>query len=110
MSRSHEESVLTDTRLSVERIESQARTPSSHHEDVDRIVDHATGQDDKEQRCHHANKVHKGRFLALQKLWVLSTEREAVEMLAGLGRSIAALCCNVAVASDLRPSPSQGKS
>ena len=105
MSHNHEVRVLTDTHSTVVHIENQATTPSSRHEDVDRTVDHAEEQGDMERTCHRANKVHKGQYLDLQKLWVLSTETEAAGTLAVSERNIDVLCCSFAVAFDSAPSP-----
>jgi hypothetical protein len=106
---SYEEMVRRDKCSPVMHIERQATIQAIHHVDAGRIVDLAQRRVDKERRCHRANMVHKGQYLALQKRWVPSTGTEVVRMSVDLGRSNVALCCNVAEASDSRLNPLQGR-
>lgn len=85
--------------------ESLVASHAIRHEDAGKTEDLAQRQVDKERMCHHANMVHKGRCLALQKLWVLNTGMEAGEMSVGLGHNNVALYCNAAEASGSRLNP-----
>ena len=104
-SRSHGAKARTGTCSPEIHIEDQATNHAIPHEDAGRTVDLAQQQADKEQMCHRANTVHKGRCLDPQKLWVLDTEMEAAKRSADSGRNNVALCYNAAVASDSEPSP-----
>lgn len=90
--------------------ESRAASHAIRHEDAGKTEGLAQRQVDKERKCHHANMVHKGRCLALQRLWDLSTGTEAGEMLVGLGRNNVALYYNAAEASGSRLSPLRERS
>jgi hypothetical protein len=107
---SYEEMVRRDMCSPVMHIESQAMIQAIHHGDAGRIVDPAQPQVDRGRKCHHANMVHKGQSLALQKLWVPNTGTEVVRMSVDSERNNVALCCNVAGASGSKLNPLQGRS